>query len=53
MKILKKENVENWSYICNCQECNSELQIEASDLLNYKYIYTSLGLVGSQNIRDT
>lgn len=32
MKVLKKQDVTNWSYKHTCVHCDSELEAEASDL---------------------
>jgi len=37
MKVIKKENVENWSHRITCSACNSELEVEAKDLKHIRY----------------
>jgi hypothetical protein len=32
MKVIKKEDVSNWSYQHTCKNCDSVLEVEASDL---------------------
>ena len=36
MKVLKKEDISNWKYLHTCSKCNSELQVEAQDLIRYE-----------------
>ncbi len=40
MKIIKKQDVSGWNYKYTCSNCESELEVESSDL-TYKH-YTSM-----------
>ena len=37
MKIIKKQDVSNWSYKHTCLTCESELEVEADDLIYNHY----------------
>jgi hypothetical protein len=37
MKVLKKQDTENWTYKHICSGCDSELEVEAKDLRHKRY----------------
>lgn len=37
MKVLKKQDVSGWSYKHTCANCDTELEVEASDLRYHRY----------------
>ena len=37
MKVLKKLDVSNWRYKKTCEKCDSELEIEVSDVKHQHY----------------
>lgn len=37
MKIIKKPDVSGWNFKYHCSKCDSDLEIEASDLKYYYY----------------
>jgi hypothetical protein len=36
MKVISQVNIEDWSYECICDHCDSKLQVESNDLI-YKF----------------
>ena len=37
MKVVKKQDIENWKYNITCFECDSELEVEVNDLILERY----------------
>lgn len=37
MKILERENIDDWNHVIKCHNCNSKLQVEAKDLAHTRY----------------
>jgi hypothetical protein len=37
MKVIKKENVSDWRYKHICENCDSELEVEAHDVKHRRY----------------